>query len=142
MLRSQDTILKYMVKLMEVCNARGFVYGIIPESGKPVTGSSHSLRHWWKDTVRFHPPPVVDEEAVRSFLPLLQELQDTTLGSLLSALMQHCDSLHLGLPPPWWPRGDELWWGFQDPPPYRKLLVLGIIIFNACHNTLVCHILV
>lgn len=28
MARSQDSILKYMVKIMEVCNAQGFVYGI------------------------------------------------------------------------------------------------------------------
>lgn len=36
MARAQDGILKYMLKLMEVCNARGFVYGIIPEKGKLV----------------------------------------------------------------------------------------------------------
>ncbi|KAI3688221.1 hypothetical protein L1987_81931 [Smallanthus sonchifolius] len=35
MSRAQDGILKYMLKLMEVCKARGFVYGIIPEKGKP-----------------------------------------------------------------------------------------------------------
>ncbi|KAJ6414377.1 hypothetical protein OIU84_003385 [Salix udensis] len=34
MARAQDGILKYMLKLMEVCKARGFVYGIIPEKGK------------------------------------------------------------------------------------------------------------
>ena len=34
--RAQDGILKYMLKLMEVCKARGFVYGIIPKKGKPV----------------------------------------------------------------------------------------------------------
>nr|GMD24527.1 topless-related protein 3-like [Ipomoea batatas] len=36
MSRAQDGILKYMLKLMEVCKVRGFVYGIIPEKGKPV----------------------------------------------------------------------------------------------------------
>ncbi|CAI9290159.1 unnamed protein product [Lactuca saligna] len=35
MSRAQDGILKYMLKLMEVCKARGFVYGIVPEKGKP-----------------------------------------------------------------------------------------------------------
>jgi ethylene-insensitive protein 3 len=62
----------------------------------------------------------------------LQELQDTTLGSLLSALMQHCDPpqrrfpLEKGVPPPWWPSGNEEWWpqlGLpkdQGPPPYKK----------------------
>lgn len=45
----------------------------------------------------------------------LQELQDATLGSLLSALMQHCDPpqwrypLEKSTPPPWWPSSDEDW---------------------------------
>ncbi|KAJ6708210.1 ETHYLENE INSENSITIVE 3-LIKE 2 PROTEIN [Salix viminalis] len=110
MSRAQDGILKYMLKMMEVCKAQGFVYGIIPEKGKPVTGASDNLRGWWKD----------------------RELQDTTLGSLLSALMQHCDPpqrrypLEKGVPPPWWPSGNEEWWpqlGLpkdQGPPPYKK----------------------
>ena len=34
--RAQDEILKYMLKLMEVCKACGFVYGIIPKKGKLV----------------------------------------------------------------------------------------------------------
>ncbi|KAL1820374.1 hypothetical protein ACET3Z_015243 [Daucus carota] len=50
MSRSQDAVLKYMVKIMEVCNAQGFVYGIVTEKGKPVTGSSDSLRSWWKES--------------------------------------------------------------------------------------------
>ncbi|KAG4955538.1 hypothetical protein JHK85_041918 [Glycine max] len=53
MSRAQDGILKYMLKLMEVCKARGFVYGIIPEKGKPVSGSSDNIRAWWKEKVRF-----------------------------------------------------------------------------------------
>ncbi|KAM7278006.1 hypothetical protein ACFE04_005140 [Oxalis oulophora] len=53
MSRAQDGILKYMLKLMEVCKARGFVYGIIPEKGKPVTGSSDNIRAWWKEKVKF-----------------------------------------------------------------------------------------
>ncbi|KAF3512850.1 hypothetical protein F2Q69_00004752 [Brassica cretica] len=51
MARSQDSVLKYMMKIMEVCKARGFVYGIVPEKGKPVTGSSDSLRRWWKENI-------------------------------------------------------------------------------------------
>ncbi|XLS70372.1 hypothetical protein HN51_027237, partial [Arachis hypogaea] len=31
MSRAQDSVLKYMIKIMEVCKARGFVYGIVPE---------------------------------------------------------------------------------------------------------------
>ncbi|KAF5480821.1 hypothetical protein F2P56_001534 [Juglans regia] len=146
MSRAQDSILKYMVKIMEVCKARGFVYGIVPEKGKPVTGSSDSLREWWKEKVRFdqNSPLAIaeflavlgqaahDQSDPSSYLPLLLDLQDTTLGSLLSALIQHCVPpqwrfpLERGLPPPSWPTGKELWWGEQGisqehgPPPYRK----------------------
>lgn len=39
---------------MEVCKVRGFVYGIIPEKGKPVSGSSDNIREaWWKEKVKF-----------------------------------------------------------------------------------------
>ncbi|KAG9451594.1 hypothetical protein H6P81_011559 [Aristolochia fimbriata] len=149
MARSQDAILKYMLKMMEVCKAKGFVYGIMPEIGKPVTGSSDNLREWWKEVVRFdRSAPVAAKEFLEStgggggakeFLALvshvscLQELQDATLGSLLSALIQHCVPpqrkfpLEKGLAPPWWPTGKEAWWGDQwgssrdqGPPPYRK----------------------
>lgn len=148
MSRAQDGILKYMLKMMEVCKAQGFVYGIIPEKGKPVSGASDNLRAWWKEKVRFdrngpaaiskyqadHSIPGKDEDcsAVASTPHTLQELQDTTLGSLLSALMQHCDPpqrrfpLEKGVSPPWWPTGNEEWWpqlGLpkdQGPPPYKK----------------------
>ncbi|EYU40148.1 hypothetical protein ABFS82_08G075200 [Erythranthe guttata] len=49
MSRAQDGILKYMLKM----KAQGFVYDIIPEKGKPVSGSSENLREWWKEKVRF-----------------------------------------------------------------------------------------
>ncbi|KAL4275590.1 hypothetical protein HN51_058414 [Arachis hypogaea] len=144
MSRAQDSVLKYMVKIMEVCKARGFVYGIVPEKGKPVTGSSDSLREWWKENIRFDQTAPT---AIAKYLPLLekgeldesssihllQDLQDTTLGSLLSALMQHCVPpqrrypLDKGVAPPWWPNGSEAWWGEQGllaqengPPPYKK----------------------
>ncbi|XP_059309654.1 putative ETHYLENE INSENSITIVE 3-like 4 protein [Lycium ferocissimum] len=144
MSRAQDSVLKYMVKIMEICKGQGFVYGIVPEKGKPVTGSSDSLREWWKEKVRFEQnapaaiaaflPNLVEENVLdpNSCMHLLQDLQDTTLGSLLSALMQHCIPpqrrfpLDKGLAPPWWPTGNELWWGDQGfsqeqgPPPYRK----------------------
>ncbi|CAN8268915.1 unnamed protein product [Cochlearia groenlandica] len=148
MSRAQDGILKYMLKMMEVCKAQGFVYGIIPENGKPVTGASDNLREWWKDKVRFDrngPAAITKYQADNNFpgsregsnsvgpTPhTLQELQDTTLGSLLSALMQHCDPpqrrfpLEKGVPPPWWPSGEEEWWpqlGLpkdQGPAPYKK----------------------
>ncbi|KAL7144004.1 hypothetical protein ABFS83_08G229200 [Erythranthe nasuta] len=142
--RAQAAILKYMVKVMEVCKAQGFVYGIVPEKGTPLSGSSESLRKWWKETVAFdkNAPAaiaqiVVEETAAGKMDPiscmyLLQELPDATLGSILSALLQHClppqrkFPLERGQPPPWWPKGDELWWGDQGvaqeqgPPPYRK----------------------
>ncbi|KAG2552267.1 hypothetical protein PVAP13_9KG089900 [Panicum virgatum] len=148
MSRAQDGILKYMLKMMEVCRAQGFVYGIIPEKGKPVSGASDNLRAWWKEKVRFdrNGPAAIAKYQADNAVPgaenelasgaasphSLQELQDTTLGSLLSALMQHCDPpqrrypLEKGVPPPWWPTGDEEWWpelGIpkdQVPPPYKK----------------------
>ncbi|KAJ4884472.1 ETHYLENE INSENSITIVE 3-like 3 protein [Raphanus sativus] len=147
MSRAQDGILKYMLKLMEVCKVRGFVYGIIPEKGKPVSGSSDNIRAWWKEKVKFdkNGPAAIakhEEECLLAFGKwdgnrnsqfVLQDLQDATLGSLLSSLMQHCDPpqrkypLEKGMPPPWWPSGDEEWWvkklGLgkgQSPPPYKK----------------------
>ena len=51
--RAQDIVLKNMLKMMEVCDVRGFVYGIIPEKGKPVSGASDNLRGWWKERVKF-----------------------------------------------------------------------------------------
>ncbi|XP_077226394.1 protein ETHYLENE-INSENSITIVE 3-like 1a [Tasmannia lanceolata] len=148
MSRAQDGILKYMLKMMEVCKAQGFVYGIIPEKGKPVGGASDNLRAWWKEKVKFdrNGPAAITKYQADNAIPgmtgdsnslaasphTLQELQDTTLGSLLSALMQHCDPpqrrfpLEKGVPPPWWPTGNEEWWpefGLpkdQGPPPYKK----------------------
>ncbi|XP_057432266.1 putative ETHYLENE INSENSITIVE 3-like 4 protein [Lotus japonicus] len=145
MSRAQDSVLKYMVKIMEVCNAQGFVYGIIPEKGKPVSGSSESLRGWWKEQIRFdqNAPQALskylpllensDNMDLSSYIHLLQDMQDSTLGSLLSALMQHCIPpqrrfpLERGVSPPWWPTGIEMWWGEQGllaqeqgPPPYKK----------------------
>ncbi|KAL4282789.1 hypothetical protein GQ457_16G006210 [Hibiscus cannabinus] len=146
MSRAQDGILKYMLKLMEVCKARGFVYGIIPEKGKPVSGSSDNLRAWWKEKVKFDkngPAAIAKYEADCLAMSdsdngrsgnqhtSLKDLQDATLGSLLSSLMQHCDPpqrkypLEKRIPPPWWPTGNEDWWvklGLQQgqSPPYKK----------------------
>jgi ethylene-insensitive protein 3 len=146
MSRAQDGILKYMLKLMEVCKARGFVYGIIPEKGKPVSGSSDNIRAWWKEKVRFDrngPAAIAKYEAECLAMieadnnrngnsqSMLQDLQDATLGSLLSSLMQHCDPpqrkypLEKGVPPPWWPTGNEDWWlhlnlPYGQGPPYKK----------------------
>eukprot|EP01018_Ginkgo_biloba_P031819 Gb_36016 [translate_table: standard] len=148
MSRAQDGILKYMLKMMEVCKAQGFVYGIVPEKGKPVSGASDNMRAWWKEKVKFdrNGPAAIAKYQVENHSHgmqqnnltvtppshSLQELQDTTLGSLLSSLMQHCNPpqrrfpLEKGIPPPWWPSGDEDWWpqsGLQKgqgPPPYKK----------------------
>ncbi|XP_057728992.1 ETHYLENE INSENSITIVE 3-like 3 protein isoform X1 [Arachis stenosperma] len=146
MSRAQDGILKYMLKLMEVCKARGFVYGIIPEKGKPVSGSSDNIRAWWKEKVKFDkngPAAITKYEAECLAMSeadnnrngnsqsTLQDLQDATLGSLLSSLMQHCDPpqrkypLEKGIPPPWWPTGNEDWWiqsnlPHNQSPPYKK----------------------
>ncbi|KAK3154441.1 hypothetical protein QOZ80_2BG0190570 [Eleusine coracana subsp. coracana] len=148
MLRAQDGVLRHMLKMMEACNARGFVYGVIDEAGEPMSGSSDSLRGWWKDNVGFDRSgpmaltgPGGDSPriggggggGIASCLHRLQDIQDSTLGSVLSALIQHCEPpqrsfpLERGLAPPWWPTGEEAWWGAQGEvqahqgvPPYRK----------------------
>ncbi|KAK7334541.1 hypothetical protein VNO80_26300 [Phaseolus coccineus] len=149
LIRAQDTVLKNMVKMMEICGVRGFVYGIIPEKGKPVSGASDNLRGWWKDRVKFDhngPAAMLRYEEESGFEEMvgdafngepptaysLSDLPDTTLGSLLSCLMQNCEPpqrrypLDKGIAPPWWPTGQEWWWaqmGFSmdpGPPPYKK----------------------
>ncbi|XXG50801.1 hypothetical protein AAC387_Pa02g4727 [Persea americana] len=144
MARAQDGILKYMLKMMEVCKAQGFVYGIVLENGKAVGGASDNLRSWWKEKVRFDKsgPAAIAEYQENSNLQMddkrnselvfshtLMEMQDTTLGSLLSSLIQHCDPPQRHFPfgesisPPWWPTGKEEWWSglcIPSPPPYRK----------------------
>nr|GME04133.1 ETHYLENE INSENSITIVE 3-like 1 protein [Ipomoea batatas] len=147
---AHNGILKHMLMMMDVCNAQGFVYGIIPEKGKPVSGASDNLREWWKDIAKFdrNGPAAIAKYQADNAIPggrneneanpvgatphTLQELQDATLGSMLSALMQHCDPpqrrfpLEKGVPPPWWPNGNEEWWpqlGLnkdQATPPYKK----------------------
>ncbi|CAN8244253.1 unnamed protein product [Cochlearia groenlandica] len=148
MYKAQDGILKYMSKAMELSKAQGFVYGIVLENGKTVTGSSDNLREWWKDRVRFdrNGPSAITthlNEISSSGLgsdfegctaDKLLELQDTTLGALLSALMPNCKPpqrrypLEKGVTPPWWPTGKEDWWEQMSlpddcrglPPPYKK----------------------
>lgn len=145
MSRAQGGILKYMLKLMQVCNARGFVYGIIPEKGKPMSGASDNIRAWWKEKVKFdrNGPAAIAKYEAENFAAenarnnggkncySLMDLQDATLGSLLSSLMQHCDPpqrkypLEKGIPPPWWPSGNNDWWislGLPkgQVPPYKK----------------------
>ncbi|XP_058785020.1 protein ETHYLENE INSENSITIVE 3-like [Vicia villosa] len=148
MTRAQDGILRHMLKMMEACDVRGFIYGIVPENGKPMSGSSDNLRGWWKERVKFdrNGPAAIakyeEESGISKMKEMLNgdsptpysllELPDTTLGSLLSSLMQHCEPpqrrfpLERGIYPPWWPTGRESWWnemGFSEdpgPPPYRK----------------------
>ncbi|KAI3906469.1 hypothetical protein MKX01_029084 [Papaver californicum] len=137
MRRTHHLILKNMIKMMELYNAQGFVYGIILEDGKPVTGASDNLRAWWKDKVRFdrnasaavenyqqidHAIPSLnrglDARVEVASIPArtLHELPDNTLGTLISTLNQHCDppqrrfQLDKGVTPPWWPSGNEEWW--------------------------------
>ncbi|XP_061376192.1 protein ETHYLENE INSENSITIVE 3-like [Gastrolobium bilobum] len=148
MSRALDGILNHMFKMVDICNAQGFVFGIIPEEGNPITHSSDNLRVWWKEKVKFDrngPAAIAKFEAEEGVATnneglnrdaitshTLNELQDTTLGSLLSTLMHHCDPsqrkfpFESGVPPPWWPKGNEEWWpqlGFEKdpgPPPYKK----------------------
>ncbi|EFJ19035.1 hypothetical protein SELMODRAFT_419761 [Selaginella moellendorffii] len=143
MSRAQVGILKYTLKMMEVCKAQGFVYGIIPEKGKPVSGASNNIRAWWKEKVRFDrngPAAMAKYEAEHGICSrsgggagqlsaaaptphTLQELQGTTQ---CSTAIQRRYPLEKGVAPPWWPSGDEEWWpelGLpkgQGPPPYKK----------------------
>ncbi|KAE8637231.1 hypothetical protein CSA_021626 [Cucumis sativus] len=134
MARAQDSILKCMDKIMEACKAQGFVYGIVPEKGKPVTGSSESLREWWKDDVRFEQDAPM---AIAKFLPKVIEESGIDPNSTQhwihslrfdAALYSSTEEIPLekGLAPPWWPTGNELWWGEQGAagghgvPPYKK----------------------
>ncbi|XP_038988595.1 protein ETHYLENE-INSENSITIVE 3-like 1a [Phoenix dactylifera] len=146
MSRAHDKVLEYMLILMDLGGARGFVYGIIPEKGKLVSGVSDNLRGWWKEKVRFdhNGPLVVERYRLEHNIPshgtntsvlipqLLMGFQDSTLGSLLSSLMQQCEPPQRRFPldqqvsPPWWPTMEEDWWpqlGLsrdQGPVPYRK----------------------
>ncbi|KAL5556352.1 hypothetical protein UlMin_038588 [Ulmus minor] len=88
MVRAQDSILKYM-------------------KGKPVTGSSDSLREWRKEKVRFDQTA---PKAIGEYLPAVLEVGvevDPFPWSLFSALMQHCVPpqrrfpLEKGLAPPY-----------------------------------------
>lgn len=76
--------------------------------------------------------PVVERTLV-CYLYMLQDMDDNTIGSILSTLIQHCEPPQRKFPfdqktePPWWPTGKETWWGLQGkpqaelgPPPYRK----------------------
>ncbi|KAK8523136.1 hypothetical protein V6N12_047667 [Hibiscus sabdariffa] len=147
------------VCLMEVCKARGFVYDIISEKGKPVSGSSDNLRAWWKEKVKFDKNGHVvmvkyevdclamnesDNGGNGSRRSNLKDLQDATLGSLLSSLMQHYDPpqrkypLEKRIPPPWWPNGNEDWWvklglqqgqspPYKNPPDLKKMWKVGVL---------------
>jgi Ethylene insensitive 3 len=146
--RHHQKILEQMLMIMEWCNAKGFVYGMVTKTSKPMTGASDSLRAWWKDDVVFDKAAPIqieqyfnenslssiaaqDSEA-KSTTELLMALSDPTLGSILSLIMQHCDPpqrkfpFEKGLPPPWWPTAREGWWNQtsistnEGAPPFRK----------------------
>ncbi|KAG5125468.1 hypothetical protein JHK82_032205 [Glycine max] len=94
MSRAQDSVLKYMVKIMEDCNAQGFVYGIIPEKGKPVSSYSDSLREWWKDQIRFDQNAPV---AISKYLPVLENDLDITKDSATWSKVMIQEEAWLGL---------------------------------------------
>ncbi|XVF30751.1 hypothetical protein REPUB_Repub16aG0085500 [Reevesia pubescens] len=107
MSRAQDEILKYMLKLMEVCKARGFVYGIIPENGKPVSGASNNIRAWWKERVKFDKNGPATISKYEEYLSMnesdnsrngnpqssLQDLQDATI---VISNIQGCKTMSRG----------------------------------------------
>ncbi|WMV19823.1 hypothetical protein MTR67_013208 [Solanum verrucosum] len=106
MSRAQDSILKYMVKIMEVCEGQGFVYGIVGEKGKPVSGSSDSLREWWREKVRFEQsapaviadflPKLVEDNIIldtSSNIHLLEDLRDAKETATWSKLVNQEEAL-------------------------------------------------
>ncbi|KAL0397364.1 UNVERIFIED_CONTAM: protein ETHYLENE INSENSITIVE 3 [Sesamum calycinum] len=122
MSRAQDGILKYMLKMMEVCKAQGFVYGIIPEKGKPVTGASDNLRAWWKEKVRFDrngPAAIAKAPGHDTWVAVVGA--DAALQSTTKAV-----PIGKGCSPTLVAYRDEEWWpqvGLpkdQGPPPYKK----------------------
>ncbi|KAM7255945.1 hypothetical protein ACFE04_011686 [Oxalis oulophora] len=68
MSRAHARIMKHMLQMMKVCKAQGFVYGIIPENEKPLTGASDNLREWWKEKEEIEARKVYPEY---SFPPLM-----------------------------------------------------------------------
>ena len=85
---------------MEVCKALSFVFGIIPKKGKLVSGAFDNFRAWWKEKVKFdkNEPIAITKYEVKCLAmseaennrngnskSILQYLQDSTLGSLLSS---------------------------------------------------------
>lgn len=88
MARAQDGILKYMLKIMEVCKAQGFVYGIIPEKGKPVSGASDNIRAWWKEKVKFDkngPAAIAKYQAENSPLGAQKKPFDSSINFLFTS---------------------------------------------------------
>ena len=147
MLRAQDKVLNLMLYMMDKCKAQGFFYGIVDEKGEVVTASSDALRDWLHEKVCFEReglPEIekfnADSDTGNNVINIdnvgepksLMEINDNTLGSLISTLMRHCTPpqkkfrLKQGVAPPWWPTATEEWWvesGFPingDPPPYKK----------------------
>ncbi|KVI08603.1 hypothetical protein Ccrd_013051 [Cynara cardunculus var. scolymus] len=82
MSRAHDAILKYVLKIMEVCKAQGFVYGIIPEKGKPITGSSESLRKWWKEEACFDQNGPLAVSEYHSTMAAVEQCDDVFKNSI------------------------------------------------------------
>ncbi|CAA7048468.1 unnamed protein product [Microthlaspi erraticum] len=114
--REQDAITEEMYKMMEFYKAQGFVYGIVPENGKPVMMSaSDNLQEWWKDEVRFD---------LNGPIAIAEHKESENMMNLASNIQGNDAANELGVRPPWWPTGQEHWWP-QDQeqglaPPYKK----------------------
>ncbi|XP_071712251.1 ETHYLENE INSENSITIVE 3-like 1 protein [Rutidosis leptorrhynchoides] len=137
-----DDIRERIYNLMQEFNAKGFVFGIISENGKPITGASMNLCSWWKLDVHFEKNAreviikYVNKNKSNTILDTARRINDTftdaTLSIFLSTMMKRCEPssgmypLASGVSPPWWPTGDEEWWsqlGVAEkdcPPPYKK----------------------
>lgn len=107
-----DKVLQNKHKLEDLGHADGFVYGIIPKNGKPISAASENLQCWWKEKARFDrngPAAIVEyQEGFRYNVNVsdqkvfhfkgdnnvspqkLHELLNTTLGTLLLCYAQFC----------------------------------------------------
>lgn len=93
----QRRILQQVLMINEQCKIKGYVYGIVTENNKSVTGASDSLRAWWKEQAMFDkaapaqvdlyyrenslPSNVAQDSEGKSTTEFLVALSDPTLGS-------------------------------------------------------------
>lgn len=161
-------VAKFMHWVMKAFEAKGYVFGIISKDCKAISGSSPNLEQWWKDQCFSYKAPrviakygkkkaildkLLKNNSKRFYIrPSLSNIRDTILSFVLSALIKKCNPpqrnfpFGKGVPPPWWPTGNEEWLPqlnlkIQGPPPYKmphdlkkdsKVMVIMAAIKHLC----------